>query len=686
MVKAKFSAAKIPSNEKERIQALRALHILDTAPEFELDDITLLAARICGTAVSLVSLVDEDRQWFKSKVGLAVTELPRDSSFCGHAINEAKTFIINDATKDPRFENNPNVIGETKVRFYAGSPLITSDGLAIGTLCVVDQKPIELSEDQISSLEILARQVVLNFERKRLERELKNQKSFFSSIVEVLPQLITYIDVNYNYLFRNSAYKKWFNLSEKDLEKVSIREIFGDTAFLKAKPFMDKALAGQPQKYEASVKVELNGLTIEKEVESNYIPDFAADGSVQGFFGVTTDLTKAKQREKTVLEQAQQLEITLYESRINEKAFKAYFDNSVIGMVKINSKLQFYDANPAYLKLMGYTLEELKKMSILDVTHPEDTDDYNSTIFGSSFSKTPIIDYEKRNLTKTGKEIVVRVSGQSVETDFSGEEQLFMMVQDITSLKEAEKLLQAQQVKMIQTSKLSALGEMAGGIAHEINNPLAIILGKLEKLSFVYQNDRMNEILFSQEIEKIRMTAIRIGKIVQGLRAFSREGSSDPFESIEVTEIVSNTVALCSERFAISGVKLSVENELALNLTCRPTDISQILLNLLNNAFDAVQTSEDKWIKIQVVEQLSDQICISVVDSGPGIPKLIQDKIMQPFFTTKEVGKGTGLGLSISKGLAEAHGGQLVIDKDSRHTCFQIILPRVPTAYIQQAG
>lgn len=686
MEKRKFEVAKIPSNEKERLLALRALRILDTEPEFELDQITVLASRICGTSVSMISLIDDKRQWFKSTYGMKVSELPRDTSFCGHAINNSETFIVEDAKIDLRFMSNPHVLGEGQVRFYAGAPLITTEGFAIGTLCVSDQKPLQLSPEQINSLEILARQVVLNFERKRIDRETRIQKIFFINIVDVIPQLISYIDSNYNYLFRNSAYQKWFKLSDKDLEEVSIRKLFGDEAFFKAKPLMDKAFGGHQQSFESSYKVECNGVITEIEVQSNYIPDFASDGSVQGLFSVTSDLTKLNQRERLVLEQAQQLKIALYESQSNEKAFKAYFENSIIGIVKLNSKFQFYDANPAYLKLMGYTLAELKKMTINEVTHPDDRYEYNLKISGSSFLQALVIDYEKRNITKSGGEIVVRVSGQAVSTDYTGEEQLFMMVQDITSLKEAEKSLQNHQAKMIQSSKLSSLGEMAGGIAHEINNPLAIILGKLDKLARVFQEDRDNEVLINQELEKIRLTAIRIAKIIQSLRAFSRDGSTDPFESIEVSELIDNTVDLCSERFAIAGVKLIVENSLSLHLKCRPTDISQILLNLLNNAFDAIQTAKNKWIKIQIIEDSLDQICISVTDSGPGISSSIQDKIMQPFFTTKDVGKGTGLGLSISKGLAEAHGGQLLFNTDSPHTCFLILLPRDQDNYLLQAG
>ena len=137
-----------PENESKRIEALKKLEVLDSEPEPMFDGITELAARICNAPIALVSLVDTNRQWFKSRVGLDATETPRDISFCGHAILSPELFIINDATTDPRFADNPLVVGEPKVRFYAGAPLINKEGLALGTLCVIDQKPGSLSDCQ----------------------------------------------------------------------------------------------------------------------------------------------------------------------------------------------------------------------------------------------------------------------------------------------------------------------------------------------------------------------------------------------------------------------------------------------------------------------------------------------------------------------------------------------------------
>jgi signal transduction histidine kinase len=179
-------APAIPLNENERLIALKSYHLLDTSPEIDYDAISKMASEICQTPISLISLIDDKRQWFKSTFGIQVTETLREISFCGHALNFPKeAFIIEDATKDERFYNNPMVIGEAKVIFYAGVPLVNPEGYPLGTLCVLDHAPKKLTVNQIESLKSLARQVShlmelrktnLRLEEKKVELEKKNHE------------------------------------------------------------------------------------------------------------------------------------------------------------------------------------------------------------------------------------------------------------------------------------------------------------------------------------------------------------------------------------------------------------------------------------------------------------------------------------------------------------------------------
>ena len=157
-------APPIPLNEAARLAALDRYQILDTAPEQAYDDFTQLAARICGVPIALVSLVDKDRQWFKSTVGLEAPQTPREQAFCAHAIVDNQLLVVPDATHDPRFEGNPLVTGDPHIRFYAGAPLVTGSGHGLGTLCVIDRTPRELSSDQLASLQALSRQLMAQLE------------------------------------------------------------------------------------------------------------------------------------------------------------------------------------------------------------------------------------------------------------------------------------------------------------------------------------------------------------------------------------------------------------------------------------------------------------------------------------------------------------------------------------------
>jgi len=161
------------SNEQARLQALRSYKILDSDPERAFDDLAIIASHICETPVAMISLIDAERQWFKSKVGVSVSETPREVSFCARAIQQSDLFIVPDASKDPRFSSNPFVVSDPKIRFYAGAPFTSSDGHPLGTLCVVDVVPRQLTANQQAALLALARQVQSQLELRRNLMELR---------------------------------------------------------------------------------------------------------------------------------------------------------------------------------------------------------------------------------------------------------------------------------------------------------------------------------------------------------------------------------------------------------------------------------------------------------------------------------------------------------------------------------
>jgi GAF domain-containing protein len=179
--------ARTPENEAARLQALRSYGLLDTAPEQPFDDITTIASLICQTPIAVMVLMDETRQWFKSKIGVDASETPREHAFCAHTILGTDTLVVPDARNDQRFSDNPMVTAEPHIRFYAGAPLLNPQGFALGTLCVVDLHPRELATPQLLGLQALARQVVAQMELRRVANELAAALEGMRTLQGLLP-------------------------------------------------------------------------------------------------------------------------------------------------------------------------------------------------------------------------------------------------------------------------------------------------------------------------------------------------------------------------------------------------------------------------------------------------------------------------------------------------------------------
>jgi signal transduction histidine kinase len=204
-----MKSAPLPENEAERIRRLHELDILDTLEEQAYDDLTFLAAEICNTPIALVSLVDRDRQWFKSHHGLDARETPREVAFCSHVILGDNVFVVEDSGKDERFYDNPLATGNPHVKFYAGAPLIMSDNLRLGTLCVIANEPRTITQEQMKALEALARQVVSQLELRLKIKELKSldqaKDEFISTVSHELRTPLTSINGSLSLLLNNKA-------------------------------------------------------------------------------------------------------------------------------------------------------------------------------------------------------------------------------------------------------------------------------------------------------------------------------------------------------------------------------------------------------------------------------------------------------------------------------------------------
>jgi PAS domain S-box-containing protein len=365
------------------------------------------------------------------------------------------------------------------------------------------------------------------------------------------------------------------------------------------------------------------------------------------------------------------------EPELNERVFRQVLDAISDCILVKGPQSRILWANRAFRELYGMSNEQLRNLIDAPFSDPDYTERYlrdDRYVFETGRSLEIPEEPAKRH---DGVEVYFNTVKSPI-TDENGK--VVMMVgvlRDITERKRTEALLDEQRGRMLASAKMSALGEMAGGVAHEINNPLAAIHLRAAQLRELANRSELDTETVLRYAEKISVTCERIAKIVQGLRAFVRDVARDPFQRYSSRAILEETLALSCERMRREGVELRIDVPAADagEMDCRPVELSQVLLNLLNNAADEVADEPLRWVGA-ALRVGAEEIEFRISDSGPGIRPEVRKRIFDPFFTTKAAGKGTGLGLSVSKGIVEGHRGTVELQSDGGHTCFVVRLPR----------
>ena len=293
-----------PANEAERLAALEKFDILDTLPQQAFDDITSLASTICGTPIALISLVDAGRQWFKSRVGVEVNQTSREVAFCAHAIlNPAEVMVVEDATRDARFQDNPLVRDAPDIRFYAGAPIVTVDGYAVGTVCVIDRKARTLQAKEIEALRSLSRMVVTLLEHDRTRRDEarfasaaeQRRRECLTAVATEGIDLKAFIDPDYVYQHVNHTFLDYWARRREEVEGRHVSALTGERVFRDLiKPHLDAALGGRIAAYEATFDFPSRGAT---HVAVTYLPARGAQGGIIGVVVRVHDIQKLKERE-----------------------------------------------------------------------------------------------------------------------------------------------------------------------------------------------------------------------------------------------------------------------------------------------------------------------------------------------------------------------------------------------------
>lgn len=303
-----------------------------------------------------------------------------------------------------------------------------------------------------------------------------------------------------------------------------------------------------------------------------------------------------------------------------------------------------------------------------------------------AFQSLRPIEIEESHQLREGHYITL-LSKRTCISFIKGQRIVVAILRDISVRKKLESELQVSKARQYEASRLATLGETAGGIAHEINNPLNVIVGLAELMkATVEKKGQIEPEKMNEYCDRLVKYSMRIAKIIKGLRSISRDASQDPFAEVNLNTVVEETQEFCHQQFANRGIEMKIEmSKEPVIVSGRYAQVSQIVMNLFNNARDAVEGQQNATVSVQVIVE-DNMGTIRIWDSGPGVPKSIEEKLMTPFFTTKPVGKGTGLGLSISRSIAQDHKGSLSLNREVADSCFELKIPRLASGNKTEAA
>ena len=652
----------IPVNEAERLGTLARYRILDTAPEEAYDSAARLAAMICGTPLAFVSLVDKHRRWTKAAVGIEPGAVPRENSFCAHAINHPEeVMVIPDATRDERFADNPMVRDGPRLRFYAGAPLVTPEGFAIGTVCVADRCERNLSAAQQTALRMLATLVVSNLEERRVLADLGLR-------LETVQRLSHVGDWEYDVPKKQQYWS------------AEIYRILGVPPG-SITPTLITALScvhPEDRKRVHRFELSLRKTTEPRELEHRIIrPDgavrhlrtraevkFGDDGQPLRFTGTVQDITDSKLAEEALHASEQRYKL------VSRATSDVLWDWDLASGTIWRSE--------GFKTVFGFTSDEVEPVwdQLSKRLHAEDRDRVIDGLRRAIESGQETWMDEYRFRRTDNQYAVVRDRGTIIR-DAQGTAR--RMVGGMTDLTEQKKL----EAQYLRVQRMESIGTLAGGIAHDLNNVLSPIIMSIDLLRLEGSADPRH----TQLLDTMRVSARRGADLVRQVLTFAR-GVEGQRVAVDLQPLIGDLAGMIAETFP---PKIAIVREIPTNLwpvVGDATQIHQVLLNLAVNARDAMPdggtlkfaadnlTADAQFVSTIGGNQPGPYVVLAVTDTGTGMPPEVRDRIFEPFFTTKERGKGTGLGLSTVHTIVKSHGGFLQVESAiGRGTTFRIYLP-----------
>jgi PAS domain S-box-containing protein len=663
-------AALDAGDEAARLAALGAYGILDTPPEQDFDDLVQLAASVCGVPIATIALVDENRAWFKARLGVDVVEIQRDGALAAESIRHADVFVVHDASEREGYARTQ--LAELGIRFFAGAPLVDSEGHRLGAVCVLDRRPGELSPVQTDALRAIARQVMSQLELRRISVAEDAARRRFRMLVEQLPGA-TYIEefgaTSASYISPQIETLSGYTAQEW----VSQPDFFAEAMHPEDRERVLVAFAAAHDSFEL-IRIEYRLVT--KDGRVIWIHDEAAvarddDGHPLYLQGYLADVTRRKESELE-LQQVQERYRTLAE----QLPLVTYVDGSE-GDGTANY------ISPQIERLVGYTAEEWLAGDGLfaSTLHPEDRDSVLEQISRCKAEGRPV-ESEYRMVAREGRVIWVHDVSVPVR-DETGRARCWQgYVVDVTERRaiaeERDRLLESERAQNDRLRELDRLkDEFVAAVSHELRTPLTSILGYLELV--LDDTERLDD-QHREFLNVIERNANRLLRLVGDLLFVAQVEANKltlARSELELDALVEECVEAAGPRAAEGGVTLGSETELEGALSGDPARLAQLVDNLISNAIKFTPAGGRVLVRLA---RSNGSAVLEVEDTGMGISADEQAHLFERFYRTRSAGEnaipGTGLGLSIAQEIAQAHGGHIgVTSEEGVGTTFRVELP-----------
>lgn len=718
-------------SETRRLEALRELAIMDTPPDARLDEVTALAAAICGTPIALITLLDETRQWFKSRVGLEQLGTPREHAFCRHALNGPELLVVHDALADVRFVANPLVTGDPRIRFYAGAPLLTPTGEILGTLCVIDRVPRQLDPLQLQTLRVLSRQVMAELqlrraahEQDRLRQRLEQQNHELIE-AQAVAKVGSWVTDLFTYEVRWSLQTHRIFGTEPDTFPLSHAAFIGrvhpdDRAAVDA-AFAESTMHGEPRAISHRIVLPSGETRLVEERWQVFRNEL---GEPLEAIGTCHDITEQRDAESKALRlnrvyallsgindaivhvhTRDALFARVCELAVENGGLRAAWigvvtpDRPEVSMVAhagriapyLNAQRITWTNDHTGQEPTGRAIREGRPAICNDVLTAPAYAPWREEVIDLGYQASACFPLRHADRMYGVLTLYADTTGFFDATEVELLDELVANIAfALHAIEQAEQREAAKaerehlEQQLLRAQRLESIGTLAGGIAHDLNNVLTPIIFSIDLLRDGLQEPDLDPVL-----DEIARSARRGADMVRQLLLFAR-GTDGERRPTALEPVLHDLVATMQETFPRSiDIRAAIEPDLGWVLG-DATQIHQVVLNLCVNARDAMSTGgvlqitagnefiDEHAVVLHPDAKVGLHVVLEVADTGDGMTPEVLARIYDPFFTTKALGEGTGLGLSTSRSIVASHGGFIQVYSEPGHgTRFRVGFPAV---------